>query len=450
MKKKIMAAIAGLLCGASVFAQTKEITLMIYSQPKEKEILDDVIARYEAAHKGVKVKFISSTQDEYGQKIQAQMAANALPDVFYMGPGDVCKYVDAGKVLDLSSYVHGVAGADFDDLYTSAVDCYRYDGKDLGKGKAIWALPRDFGPMAFAYNKTLFEKYGVPLPSKDTPYTWKEFIQVCEKLTVDTDKDGKNDVFGTGLNINWAFIQFVWGNNTDYLDATHTKVNVTDPKFIETLQFFADMTLGGTVDGYKFKPVTPTASQAQSLDTYQRWLKGELAFFPAGTWDIATFNDTLPFEYDLIPWPVRKAGNKTATYRGGVGYAVASNTKYAKEAAELALYLSADKEANKTYAETDLMIPNLKSMASLYTEKNASPANRQEFINIISKTGRAWPQDYTYNSLWYDDFFINIQDVLDGKTTAAAYCNSVSKKMQKDLDKAIQQKAKAQAKNAKK
>ena len=250
--------------------------------------------------------------------------------------------------------------------------------------------------------------------------------------------------FGTGLNIHWAFIQFVWGNGADYLDETKTKVTVTDPKFVEALQFWANMTLGNStypVEGLsKFKPVTPSATQAQSLDTYQRWLKGELGFFPAGTWDIAKFNDpeVIKFEYDLIPWPVHTEENETATYRGGVGYAVAANTKNPQAAAELALYLSADPEANKMYAEMDLQIPNLMSQAKLYTDKpGAKPANRQEFINIISKTGRAWPQDFTYNSVWYDDFFVGVQKVLDGKQSAKEYCEKVQVKMQRDLDKAL-------------
>ncbi len=423
---------------------SNELTLMIYAQPQEKAILDKVVARYEETHPGIKVKFISSTGDEYDAKIQAQLAANNLPDVFYLGPGGVRQYVDNKKVLDLSPYVHGVAGADFDDLYESAVDSYRYDGKELGKGEAIWALPKDFGPFALAYNKTLFETYGVPLPDKDTPYTWQEFIDTCAALTKDLDNDGQNDVFGTGLNVRWAFIQFVWGNGADFLDETHTKVTITDPKFIEALQFWANMTLGNktfAVSGIsEFAPVTPTATQAQSLDTYQRWIKGELAFFPAGTWDLAKFNDpdVISFEYDLIPWPVHTSDNQTATYRGGVGYAVAANTKYPQLAAELALFLSADVEANKMYSDMDLQIPNLKSLASRYTSKPGKPANRQEFINIISKTGRAWPSDYTYTGVWFDKFFTGIQNVLDGKLSAEEYCAKTQPQMQRELDKALQ------------
>lgn len=435
MKKTLVALAAALCCAGAAFAD--EITLMIFAQPQEKEILNQVVDRFEKTHKGTKVNFISSTQAEYGQKLQAQLAANQLPDVFYLGPGDVRNYVDNKKVLDLSSYVNGVEGVDFADLYESAVDAYRYDGTTLGKGNAIWALPKDFGPFAFAYNKTMFEKEGVKLPSKDSPYTWKEFMDVCEKLTKDKNGNGQMDQFGTGLNPRWALIQFIWGNGADFIDSTHTKVTITDPKFVEALQFWANMTVGGTeLEGKKYKPVTPSAAQSQSLDTYQRWLKGELAFFPAGPWDLAAFNKTLPFEYDLIPWPVHTDRSLTATYRGGVGYAVAANSKNPKAAAELALFLSADKEANKMYCDKDLQIPNLKSLASRYTSKG-SPANRQEFLNIISTTGRAWPSDYTYTSDWFEEFFISIQKVIDGKMSAADYCALEEPKMQKKLDKGL-------------
>ncbi len=440
--KKTLAALAAALVFAGV-AVADEITLMIFAQPQEKAILDQVINRFEKTHSGTKVNFITSTQAEYSQKLQAQLAANQLPDVFYLGPESVRMYVDNGKVLDLSKYVKDVQGVDFNDLYEGAVDCYRYDGKILGKGKAIWALPKDFGPFALAYNKTMFEKEGVPLPDKDVPYTWKEWMDVNEKFTKDVNGDGQDDQFGTGLNVRWSFIQFVWGNGADFLDATKTKVDITNPKFVEALQFFADMTLGGTkIGGKTYKPVTPSASQAQSLDTYQRWLKGELAFFPAGPWDLSAFNKTLEFEYDLIPWPVHTNKKLTGTWRGGVGYAVAANSKNPKAAAELALYLSADKEANEMYCDQDLQVPNLKSMADRYVAKG-KPANRQEYLNIIAKTGRAWPQDFTYTSDWFEEFFIGIQKVLDGKMTAKEYCELEQPKMQKKLDKGLARERKA-------
>jgi multiple sugar transport system substrate-binding protein len=454
MKKSLLSAVfccvgavAGLMSLQSCGKKESEnkITLMIFAQPQEKEILDQIVWRFENAHPGTKVNFISSTQAEYGQKLQAQLAANQLPDVFYLGPGDVRQYVDNKKVLDLAPYVQNVTGVDFNDLYESAVDTYRYDGNTLGQGAAIWALPKDFGPFAFAYNKDMFKEAGIPLPSTEKPYNWQEFMDVCEKLTRDTDGDGEIDKFGTGLNPRWALIQFIWGNGADFIDSTHTKVTITDPKFVEALQFWANMTVGGTtIAGKTYAPVTPSAAQSQSLDTYQRWLKGDLGFFPAGPWDLAAFNKTLAFEYDLIPWPVHTDANQTATYRGGVGYAVAANSKKPQLAAELALYLSADKEANQMYCDLDLQIPNLKSLADRYKAKG-KPENRAEFLNIISKTGRAWPSDFTYTGDWFEEFFVSVQKVVDGDMSAADYCAEIEPKMQDKLEKGL---AKAR-KNAK-
>ena len=157
MKKTLLTVLLAALC--TVAALADELTLMIYAQPQEKAILDQVVARFEATHPGTTVKFISSTQAEYDAKIQAQLAANQLPDVFYLGPGGVRNYVDNGKVLDLAPYTKTVKGVNVDDLYPAALDSYRYDGKVLGQGDSIWAVPKDFGPFALAYNKDLFKKY---------------------------------------------------------------------------------------------------------------------------------------------------------------------------------------------------------------------------------------------------------------------------------------------------
>lgn len=67
MKKTLAAIAAGLLFAGVAVAD--EITLMIYAQPQEKEILNQVIDRFEKTHKGTKVNFITSTQAEYDQKI---------------------------------------------------------------------------------------------------------------------------------------------------------------------------------------------------------------------------------------------------------------------------------------------------------------------------------------------------------------------------------------------
>ena len=424
MKKLILSACFALSVGFCATAQ--ELVWMNYANVQEREVFNELISDFEKTHPGVSIKFLSVDQNQYDAKINAAFSMNEPPDIFYVGPESVRFYVDKHRLLNLSSYVNNVKNVDFNDLYPNAVNKYRYDGETLGKGD-IWALPKDLGPFAFAYNATLFKKAGIPLPSKTKPYTFSEFLEICKKLTKDNNNDGKIDQWGTALDRYYSFIQFIWGNEADFLDETKTKVTVTDPKFIEATQFWTELT-------WKHK-VTPNAEEDKEKAPYFRWLEGQIAFYPAAPWDLMAFSN-LPFDFDVIPWPVGKEGMKTATWLGSVGYAVSSKCKYPELAAEFALYLSAYKSTMEKMTDLDMQVPHLLSLANKYTAKKGKPDNREEYIKIIKDTGRSWPEQYTYNSSWYFRFFKEFQLVIDGKESAESYCKRIAPKMQRLLDRA--------------
>lgn len=445
--KKLITMILGVAVLTSIFVGCSgskkaadgkvEISWMCYGQPQETKVYEQVIKKFEEKYPNVKVKLVSTTQDQYGQKIQAAMASNTMSDVVYMGPGDVKAWTNAGKMLKMTEYLDKAEKdgiLKLDDIWEKGLAKYKYDGTKIGQGD-IYALPKDIGPFGFGYNKTLFEKKGIPLPDKTKPYTWDQFIDVCKKLTNDTG--GDDATFGTGLNVQWSLPAFVFSNGADWLNDDATKVTITDPKFEESLQFFADQTL-------KYK-ITPSSEQGQTLDTYQRWLKGQLGFFATAPWDIAAF-ESLPFEYDLIPWPAGSTG-QTASWLGSVGFGVAANTKHPQEATNLAIFLSTDKDANKMVSDQQIQVPNIKSMAKTdYLNASNKPANKQAFIDLIEKYGKPLPGERTYNAEWYNKYLEGIQDVLDGKITAKDYCEKVQPEMQKLLDDSIAKEAKEKAK----
>jgi multiple sugar transport system substrate-binding protein len=427
--------ISSILAGCSNESSTgksggkTELTFMFRGQPKELEAYKATVKKYEESHQNVKVTVVSVAPDQYDTKLKAAIAGHKIPDVFFYNPAQVKAYVNSGILLDITKYVEGSKDVKLSDMWEKGVNKYRYDGKNLGEG-AIYGLPKDISGFALGYNKTMFEKAGIPLPDKDKPYTLDEFINVAKQLTKDTNSDGKVDQYGTGFNVQWSLQPIVWSNGADFIDETHTKVTIDDPNFVEALQWFADQQT-------KFK-VTPSISEAQTLDTYQRWMKGQLAFFPVGPWDMATYA-TLPFDYDLIPWPVGSTG-KTAAWIGSLGIGVASTTKNQKAAAELATYLSADQEGQKALVDAQIQLPNSVKVAEEWAANTSTkPANKQEFLDIINENGRSFPGEYTYTSEWYDEFFKNIQPVLDGKKTAAEYVKEEQPKMQKLLDAAIEQ-----------
>lgn len=405
---------------------SKQLTFMFRGGEDEKAAYTEAIKQFEAANEGVKVNMIVTTADEYATKLQAAITGRQIPDVFYVEPGQVQSLATSGVVMDLTEKVEGSDVIDLDNIWEYGVDSYRFDGSVQGEG-AIYALPKDIGPFSFGYNKTMFEEAGIELPDVDTPYTLDEFVQVAKELTQDTDGDGELDQWGTGLNVTWNLQAFVWGNGGDWINEVQDTVTVDTPEFAEALQWFADLqNVHGT---------TPSVEQAQTLDTYQRWMQGEIGFFPVGPWDVSTYNE-LDFEWDLIPYP-SDAGTP-ATWIGTLGIAASNSTKHPDEAVELVEYLVANVDAQQTLVDAGVQIPNLIDMADEWVaDTESKPANKQEFLDVARDYGRALPANNTYSAQWYDEFFVNIQPVLDGDQTAAEYVKEVQPKMQVLLDEAI-------------
>ncbi|WP_074036933.1 ABC transporter substrate-binding protein [Exiguobacterium profundum] len=411
-----------------------ELTFMFRGNPEELKAYQATVKRFEEANKDVKVTMVQTAPDQYDTKLKSAIAGRKIPDVFFYNPAQVKAYVNSGVLLDITEAVETSEDVKLDDIWEKGVDKYRFDGKTLGEG-AIYGLPKDLGPFALGYNKTMFEDAGIPLPDKDKPYTWDEFVDVAKQLTKDTNGDGKMDQYGTGFNVNWALQPFVWSNGADWINEDGTKVTIDDPKFIEALQFFVDQQLK--------HGITPSIGETQTLDTYQRWLKGQLAFFPVGPWDMAAFKEQLKFEYDLLPWPAGSTG-KASGWVGSLGIGVGSTTKHKEEAAELAMYLSADQEGQQALVDAQVQLPNSMEIADNWAaDTSIKPENKQEFLDLINDYGRGFPAEKTYTAEWYDEFFKNIQPVLDGKTSVEDYVKTAQPKMQKLLDAAIEQEKQA-------
>ncbi len=400
------------------------LTFMFRGGPDEKAAYEAAIAKF-TEETGVGVKMIVTDADQYATKLQAAVSGNNVPDVFYIEQASLQSYVGSGVLMDITDQV-AEQGVDLDNIWEYGVDSYRFDGTLQGTPDGrLYGLPKDVGPFAFGYNKTMLEAAGIPLPDADVPLTWDEFVAISKQLTTDTDGDGAVDQWGTGLNVQWNLQSLVWSNGGDWTNADRTEVTVDTPEFAEALQAFADLT---NVEG-----VTPSASDAATLDTYQRWMAGEIGFFPVGPWDVSVYNE-LEFDYDLIPWP-SLGGEESATWIGSLGIGVSATTSDAENAVKLATYLSTDPEAQQTLVDAGIQVPNLVDMAQEWAvAPDAEPTNRQEFLDIVEDYGRAMPAAFTYGAEWYDELWINIQPVLDGKQTAADYLAEAQPKMQTLLD----------------
>ena len=424
-----------------------DLTVFIFAQDHEKTVYQSLIDKFMEST-GANVTFEVTTSDEYAQKLMAYKAADDMPDIFYVGPEAVASNVDDGYLLPLDDYV---SEETVSDLWPAITKAYRYDGKEAGEG-SLYCLPKDLSTFAFAYNKTLFDEAGLEYPDPENPYTWDEFVEVCQKLTVDKDGDGEKDQWGCANALQWALDAFIYTNGGHFLNDDYTQVVIDgQQEFIDAFQYFADLTC-------KYG-VTPTVEQDTALGGYQRWLDGQIGFYACGTWAVGAFMDknTFPYEWGLCGWPVGKTG-VSMTRNGSVGFAVSADTKYPDASAALITLFSTDLEGQRVLSgETtgaSLQIPNTMSYAKGdFKDRIADGTipygdNVEVIFNYIEGTdkyqGIFVETNYTYNSDWWTAFLSGgYEYVLTGEKTAAEYCAEVQPAMQEALDNANALKAEA-------
>jgi multiple sugar transport system substrate-binding protein len=430
MKKRsaavaLLAAAAVVLsgCSAAQSSEDKTLTFMGWGSPEEVAVFEDMIAQYEDKYPDVTVDYISVADSDFATKLQTMIASKKTPDVFYLQPEKVMPYADAGLIADLSDFVADNELFDADNVWAKAIDMYRYDGATPGEG-AVYGLPKDIGPFALAYNKDLFDAAGITAPTADDPWTWDEYEEAAKKLT---SGEGADKVFGsTPFSVESA----VWSNGGDWLNADHTKVTVTDPKFVEALQWVADLNL---VEG-----VVPSPEDQGAMPDYQRFVEGKVAMMGIGPWNQGGLWNDAAFNWDIMPWPVSPATGDEAIWYGGIGFAVSNASKHLEDASNLAAFLAFNEGVQRTNIEKGQAIPNLIDMAeNEYLTSADAPANKAEFLRIIEDYGRRATQTYTFNSDWFGLFWSNIASVWTGEMTAAEYTASIEEEMQQMLDDGI-------------
>jgi len=219
----------------------KNLSIFIFANDHESTVYKSMIDQYKKDHADTigNIDVQITTQDEYSKTLTGMMTAGDLPDIFYVGPESVEQFVENGYIEDLQPILDKKGISTDGMLAQEALDSYRYDGDKTGSGD-LYALPKDASVFAYAYNKDLFDEAGLDYPDPENPYTYDEFIEVCKKLTKDTDGDGEIDQWGCGFANAFMLQPFVWSNGASYLSDDHKTVTIDTPEFKEALKEAAE------------------------------------------------------------------------------------------------------------------------------------------------------------------------------------------------------------------
>lgn len=183
------------------------------------------------------------------------------------------------------------------------------------------------------YNKTLFEREGLPDPHDliaQDKWNWETFLDIAKKATKDTDGDGVIDQYGiTNIATNLARI-LVYSNGAELITQKDGKYvfNYDDPKVLEALQFFHDLF-------HVHKVVAP--NKHESFDDYNDsqtlFNSGKAAMVTGEVWEGET-RTNMTDEQGFVPFP---KGPQATQWQGSIeNYVqnyIPANVKRAKEKA---------------------------------------------------------------------------------------------------------------------
>ncbi len=233
-----------MMLGGTALAAKKVIHVWhTETNPVSRKAVANIVARFEALHPDIKVEAEAIAWGDLEGKIMASLAAGAPPELSHGQPITCAALQAKGLLLPLDEVVESIGE---DNIWDQI--------KKVGKfGDHYYGLVHAAGTSLLIYRKDLVKKKGLKRPE-----TWDQLLDVAKELTMDTNGDGKIDIYGLtipGINL---FINILLGEltraNGGILFDVHNRPHFTDKTMIETLNFLKKLTKymppGWEGDGY--------------------------------------------------------------------------------------------------------------------------------------------------------------------------------------------------------
>lgn len=372
--RKILALL--LLCFfiSGCIKDTNKTTLKFASwgSKSEVEIIRPVLAQFEKQNPDIKVEFMHIPQN-YFQKLHLLFASNLAPDIVFINNLYLPIYANAGVLEELKSPQSGI-------FFKKSLQALSYKGK-------LYAIPRDVSNLVIYYNKDIFRKYNVRFPNKY--WTFDDFLIISQKLTRDTNGDGKTDIWGISFDEDpFFFLPYLTSEGGGFLSDDLNKVIIDSAQSKKGLNFYADLR-------NKYH-VAPTQSESASETMAQMFLQGKLAMQVSGRWLVPKYRTDTDFDWNVINFPSGDKGSIVPL--DASGWAISKNSLHKKEAQKLIDYLSS-KEVIEKFSQSGLIVPARTDVAyGKFMQDNLPPKNKKVFIDIIENS-KPTPVSINYNEI---------------------------------------------------
>jgi multiple sugar transport system substrate-binding protein len=285
--------------------------------------------------------------DQYWTKLTTELASGKAPDVFWLTVENFPDLAGKGVLAPLDDLI-SKAGLKLDSYHPNVVQSYKFEDKQLG-------LPKDLGVVGLLYNKDLFAKAGVTMP---TDLTWNpdgsgSFMDLARKLT----KGDKQWGFCSWNHSQTQWLNWIASNGGQAMDKPYGSFEFAGEKSVQAMQWARDLIFKWHLspDGTRTNPPTGQATEM--------FYRGEVAMFPAN-------NALLPFALPEVKFPIGVAAmpagpSGRTVVINGLAEVMFAKTKHPEEAGKLVAFLGSEK-AQKLMGDAGYVIPALNDAGAGY------------------------------------------------------------------------------------
>ena len=335
-----------------------------------------IIDAFEAKYPTIKWRGTAIPYGEMHTKIVTLVAGGTPPDGMSV-PSDRAPELIMRRVLrESDSYLAKDKSVPIADVYPARLLNYKLADK-------LYALPIDNGAEAVYYNKTLFDKAGVPYPT-DT-WTWDDLLEKARRLTRKDDPSGPVFGFQYQTSLHRLYSPFA-GHGGEYFDRDLTRTLLDGGASIKALQWFVDLRCK--------HGVSPTPAQAADV---QRAGGGGQVFGMGNyameyTWIgliayLHTPQSKIGDGWDVAPIPQAMPGGKRYNIVSGQGFAVVQGARQPEAAWAFNAFMLSD-PIQKMLGVNGVWFPARRTLAKFGQPSDGVPKNYlAPFHELVDKNG---------------------------------------------------------------
>lgn len=330
--------------------------------------IEKSLQNFAAATPDVKVEHEDLTEGYY-DRLNVMLASSTLPDVVNLRSFDMYDWYRQGSLYDRTENLNSDPDVKPADMIDAILKSCQFDGK-------YWGLPYDASVEVFYYNKDMFDKAGVPVPT-DT-WTWDDMKDAAKKLT-----DPAAGTFGFARMpsiTDWQMEPWILSAGGKMINDERTEWTMTGPEVEQTIQMIVDMSLKDKV--------APAPGATSDVNLF---VIGKGAMYMSGQWEIPGNRDAVKFNWDIAPFPTGPKGHSTITHGGT--YVTYAKTKVADAAWKVQKWICAQPDwQSNVYGASGYSIPALKKVSAeawLAPIQAGKPPTRAQVV--LDELGKAQP-----------------------------------------------------------